>query len=89
MIKYNINDLQRIDKRQARRLYNAGYDVLFLPCNMNPVSLWGMGIWQNLTDWGQYKDFDTLCNWYTWYNCTAETGRYIAFYIKRGAIDEK
>ena len=31
---------------------------------------------------GYYKDFETLCNYFRWYNCNKDTGHTIAFYIK-------
>lgn len=82
MKEYNYNGFTRIDKRIARKLYNNGEDVLFIPCNLRPDNMWGLGILQNKTLNGQYDDFDNLCFWYSAYNCTAETGKYIAFYKK-------
>lgn len=84
MYKYQFNGLTRIDKRQARREYNNGNDVLFIPCKLNPMSMCGFGIWENKHLCGQHDNFDRLCDWFTWYNCTNETGKYIAFYIRKG-----
>lgn len=85
MRKYNGN-LTRINKTTARKYYNAGNDVLFIPCNLHPENnFYNLGIWENKNLCGQYADFDTLCNHYTYYNCNGETGLYIAFYIKKGA----
>lgn len=77
---HSFGKYRRIDKRVARRLYDAGEDVLFIPCNMRPDNMWGLGIVENKYLLGQEETFDKLVNAYTWYNCNNETGRYIAFY---------
>ena len=85
MIKYNFKNLERITKQEARKLYNAGIDVLFIPCKLNPENnFYNLGIWENINLLGQYESFEKLCDFFTWYNCTNETGKYIAFYIKKG-----
>ena len=83
MNQIRIDGYRRINKSVARRLYNAGEDVLFCPCKMRPLSTWGLGIIENKDNWGN-KDipFDTLVDNYIWYNCGNETGKYVAFYIK-------
>ncbi len=84
MREYVGKDLIRISKRMARELYEYGYKVYFCPCNLNPENpCWSLGIWENKYLWGQYEDFDKLCNEYTYYNCNSETGEYISFYIKK------
>lgn len=35
MRKYN-GSLKRVNKTVAKRLYNSGVDVLFIPCNLHP-----------------------------------------------------
>ena len=87
MIKceYNINGytiLKRINKRIARKAYNNGLYVLFIPCKCSPTNTWfNLGIWEHKQLDGQYETFDKLCNAFEWYNCNNETGRYITFYI--------
>ena len=70
----------RVDKRVARKIYNEGKDVLFIPRNMRPDNNWGLGIVENKYLFGQEATFDKLVDTYTWYNCNNETGRYVAFY---------
>ena len=82
MREYNNNGIKRISRTVAKKEYEAGRDVLFIPCNMNPCSNWGLGIWQNKKYDGQYDNFNKLYNFYQWYNCNNETGKYISFYIK-------
>lgn len=84
MKRYNFNTVTRISKTVARKLYNAGCDVLFIPCNLNPENnFYNLGIWENKTLVGQYDSFEKLVNSFEFYNCNNETGKYTAFYIKK------
>lgn len=75
---------KRVQKRTAKRLYEAGKDVYFIPCNCNPENrFFSLGIWENKRLDGQYESFEKLCNGFSFYNCNdAETGKYIAFYAE-------
>lgn len=76
--------LKQIQKRTAKKLYEQGKNVFFIPCKLSPYNkVWNLGIWQNKNLNGQYKDFETLYNSYCYYNCTNETGTYIHFYIEQ------
>jgi len=70
----------RINKTSARRLFNAGRDILFNPCNM-PVrrDFYCVHVIASKKD---RPDFDSVCNAFEYYNCNGETGRYAAFYVK-------
>ena len=87
MKDYKFDGLKRINKTVARKMYNEGKDVLFIPCNCNPNrDVWGLSIWENKDNWGQFPDFDafdTLVLTYISYNCNNELGKYPAFYIKK------
>lgn len=70
--------MTKINKAQARKLFNAGRDVVAIPCKMDPCNqFWAMGAVLN-QDMG--TDFDKACNQLEYYNCSSETGRYLAFY---------
>lgn len=43
MNKYNFNKLERISKVKAKKLYNVGFDVLFIPC-WNVWRSWKSGL---------------------------------------------
>lgn len=46
MKKYHFSNLERITKTRARKLYNSGNDILFIPCKLNPENdfiTWGYG----------------------------------------------
>ena len=82
MNKYHSGKLERVNKTKARELYNNGFSVLFMPCNLNPeYNFYNLGIWEIVFPWGRHDSFEELENAFTFYNCTAETGRYIAFYV--------
>ena len=83
MRSFNKDGLVRISKLAARKEYNNGKEVLFIPCKIHPLNMYGLGIWENKFLNGQYDNFDELCNWFTWYNCDSERGKYIAFYLKK------
>ena len=72
--------LKKIDKREARKLFNKGKKIMFIPCKLNPYSIWNVGIWHQLSD-GTDCDFDSFCNAVEFYNCSFETGKYLAYYI--------
>lgn len=94
MIKHTISDGKitylRITKRQARKLFDAGKDVVFCPVKLRPGFPLAPHMDFRKSD---YLDesiyphnsmFDKLvCN-FAWYNCQLnETGYYPAFYITR------
>lgn len=68
--------MARINKAQARKIYNNGGSVTIVPCNLRP-GMWGVDI----SNAGGYT-FDQVVNAFSYYNCTgSEVGRYPAFYI--------
>ncbi|SCJ99956.1 Uncharacterised protein [uncultured Eubacterium sp.] len=82
MNKYHFSKLERVSKTRAKQLYNNGFSVLFIPCKLNPENnFYNLGIWENIFLQGQYNSFEELENAFTFYNCNAETGKYIAFYV--------
>ena len=73
--------LKRINKKQARSLYNNGIDIMIIPNKCSPNNLWFIGIWYNVNISG--SDFDKLVNEFEYYNCNyAELGKYAAYYIQ-------
>lgn len=69
----------RINKSEARKLYNLGKPIMILPCNANPNSPWFSN---SMISKESGRDFDALVNEFTYYNCnTSKLGRYPAFYV--------
>ena len=68
----------RVSKPTAKKAFNQGVRIAVLPCKM------GNGPWQHrlVTEKSVYNpDFDKFVNEYEYYNCSAETGNYAAFYL--------
>ena len=81
MINYSSEKMKRVNRRTAERLYNSGVAVGLCPCKMDPENpYFNMLAWVNNSIESD-KSFESLCNAFSWYNCNAETGRYIAFYV--------
>jgi hypothetical protein len=79
MLKNSTLNYTRINKPEARKLYNLGRPIVVLPCKANPNSPW----FSNSTVSKESgRDFDTLVNEFIYYNCnTSELGRRPAFYV--------
>ena len=90
MRQFNFSDgdknYKRIDKRTARRAYDAGLTVHFCPCNLRPFNRYGFGLDMDINKEFyncDFKPFDYIVNEYEFYNCRdMETGKYTAFYIE-------
>lgn len=78
--------MKRINKRQARKAYESGKKIYFIPCKLNPYYLDGVFMIpeqkaSNPESEYNYR-FDELVNAFEFYNCiNSETGKYTAFYI--------
>ena len=68
----------KISKKQARERYDEGKIIRLMACNLNPNGYWGEPLPINNK---QGKSFDKICNEFSYYNCTRETGKTISFYI--------
>ena len=86
MNKYNfvMNGVlyERISKAKAKRLYLAGKYVMGCPCNLRPDAPWKPFVVLGDVVTG----FDEAVARATYYNCrNTETGKYLAFYAKKGS----
>ena len=79
MLNSTTLNYTRINKSEARKLYNLGRPIVVLPCKANPNSPW----FSNSTVSKESgRDFNTLVNEFIYYNCnTSELGRRPAFYV--------
>lgn len=82
IITLNGKTWKQVQKRTAKKIYEEGKDVYFIPCKMNSNSPCSLGMIQNRDLWGQYRTFEQLCENYWVYNCNHETGLYPHFYIE-------
>lgn len=73
--------MKHINMTQARKLYNEGTSIYLLPSKAVPDSIWIFPV-KISHDVQAQDDFDAKINAYHYYNCTAETGKRIHFYIE-------
>lgn len=85
----------RITKKVARKRWEEGKSFVCVPCKCrayeNTHTLrkteYGLGEMALMIDpyvaCGFYDTFDDFCNSFTYYNCTAESGYYPAFYLPK------
>ena len=78
--------MSQVDKRKARKLFNAGTPVYMHPCKMRFDNVWQRPMM--FTNDGSFAtsaegitEFDNAVNHFTNYNCDGERGRYPHFYI--------
>lgn len=94
MNRIQIGGYIRITKKEAARRYNAGEVIRLTACKLSPVSPWGCysdaqkdhnatvsGDGFNTTI-ARNREFETVVNAFTYYNCTNEMGRYPAYWKK-------
>lgn len=77
---------KRINKREARKVWNNGGELKIVQCKANINSHWFAGFLDSKNDPGMMEnyggDFDKFVDYFTVYNCCNELGRYPAFYIE-------
>lgn len=84
MLNVETREFKRIDKRVARRLYNAGVTVHLLPCKVMIGSYWFSNGYAINIDRYDHHTFDQIVINYAWYNCNDwETGYYTSYFIAR------
>lgn len=83
----------RVDRRVARRLWRAGNDIIICACNMRPDSIWRPYAHvlhesaENWFDTGVFADFlDYYETTFAAYNCSHETGYYLAYYVPESLV---
>ena len=71
--------MQKISKKQARRLYDSGIEVLFVPSKCVPNIFW-RNVRACINQASGEVPFDTFINHYRYYNCDRYNGLGIHFY---------
>lgn len=69
---------KRVDKRVARKLFDAGGVVYLAPCKANPRADW-VGL---ISIRKESAGFDTVINEFEYYNCNFEMGKRAAYYVE-------
>lgn len=75
--------VRQISKQAARKLWDEGKEIFFLPSYMSFDNAWmrPMEAAKNGFSFQGYT-FDHVCDNYETFNCDSFRGRYIHFYIK-------
>ena len=68
----------KINKREARKLFNNGKSFYMVSCKMRPE----FAIKINDSRINAFRTFDNLINHFSYYNCDYARGYYPAFYIE-------
>ena len=70
--------MKKINKVQAKKLWDVGESFWMIACNMRPYA----GILIDYKRFNEFNgDFEKLYNAFSYYNCDNERGRYPAFYV--------
>ena len=69
---------KKVDKRVARKLFDAGGVVYLAPCKATPWSYWS-GL---ISIYKESAGFDTVINEFEYYNCNTELGKRAAYYVE-------
>lgn len=84
-----VGKMARISRATARRLYDAGVEVVIVAHKFMPYPDAANGVAMRMNkarDEAQMLDsesgFDKIARNYAWYNCTWETGYYPAFWVR-------
>lgn len=74
--------VKQVDKRTARKLYDKGETVYFLPSNMMFGNVWQYPMPASKDGFSyQGYSFDSVCSSFAIYNCDNYRGRYIHFFV--------
>ena len=75
-------EVQQIQKRTARKLFDAGKSIFMMPSNLMFDCVWTTPMQTDRSRLGYHKNFDSICDDFKYYNCDCERGYYIRFYVK-------
>lgn len=84
---------EKATKNQAFAAWKKGVEVVICPSKMYPFGVWRCGM--DFPDLKRAKEeqrynedirkvFNRIVTNFEWYNCTNETGKTAAFYVKQG-----
>ena len=70
--------ITQIQKRTAKKLFEAGETIFLQACNMQPFGVWSQCSGANKEPDG--VSFETIVSNFEHYSCNSETGLYTTFY---------
>ncbi len=80
MNKIITEHYERITRRKAETIFNNGGIVYALACRLHPENMWCAPCEVDPNTETSLSGFE---NAYIYYNCNSETGRKVAYYLKR------
>lgn len=75
------SNVTKINKTQARKLFNDGVMIYLLPCRVGFNNCWIVPH-SIIKGEDEHADFDRILNNFEYYNCGYGLGNYTAFYTK-------
>lgn len=85
MFKEETMELIRVQRRTAKRLFEAGNDVFITPHKMRFSAQWNPPY--SIAALRSESKFDDIVNSFVYYRCNTETGKYPSFYVKRETLN--
>lgn len=86
---FNNKNYTRVSKRKAQTLFKQGITIFVSPSRLRPFGYWGgtHEINYNALRERYFEDnpdciFLKFCNEFIYYNCNAECGKYMNFFIE-------
>ena len=79
--EYDGTTWERVTKARARKVYDSGGRVAVSPV----LARWGVWVEPYIISNGTGGPFDLTISAVEFYNCGAELGRYLAYYIPEGS----
>lgn len=72
--------MTKVDKSTARKAFNNGQLVHVVPSKANPNSIWFRDCMIVISKL-RTPDFDAIVEKFQYYNCNAQLGKRVAYYI--------
>lgn len=69
--------MEKINVTRARKLFNSGKHIIIVPCKCSPESIFAYHAIPEFI----YGSFDQMIAEFSYYNCNAETGRLLNYYL--------
>lgn len=72
--------MKKITKTEVKRIMKkeGNIRVGLLPCKMSPNGVWMSPTWLTISS---VEELDKWINEYSYYNCNAETGKRVSYYL--------
>lgn len=86
-----VSDFKRVNKPEARKLFNKGETLYLVPCKLDGVRMFYYPVDKEsyAEAFNNMNVFDRLVAQFEFHNCFAEVGYYAHYYVKVGDSDEK